>query len=56
VSIEFTCKLCGAKHPSVEKSDIGIPLLPNTITTSKDGDQKWYFHCIGCLKARSVPA
>jgi hypothetical protein len=52
----FGCKLCGKEHPAIESTDYGVPLLPNTITTEKDNQQRWYFCCVECARARSVPA
>jgi len=48
MSIVFGCKLCENCHPATEVLDCGVIKLPNTITTSRDKDQKWYFHCVNC--------
>lgn len=51
VSLDYTtfdCKICGSQHISCERGKHNLWQLPETITTSKDKDQRWVFHCISC--------
>lgn len=48
--VEFTCKLCGAKHAATELLDCGVAKLPDTITTEKNSNGEWYFKCTQCNK------
>lgn len=55
MSFEFTCKLCEAKHYSNTKNEYGVTLLPDTITTQRNSKQEWFFCCVKCPEAKSVP-
>ena len=43
--IIFTCSMCGEQHLSDEMGENGVIKLPATITTSKNKNGEWFFHC-----------
>ena len=56
MSVVFKCKLCGKEHPSIEINEFGLALLPESITTERDSNQHWYFCCVKCTQAKTMPA
>lgn len=48
--VNFICKLCGVLHLGIVDESNGYKRInvPPTIITSRDKNQCWFFHCVGC--------
>ena len=46
----FVCKICKTPHVAIDKDKHGMHIIPSTITTSRDGKNEYFFHCVVCPK------
>lgn len=44
----FVCQSCGTPHVAIDKDKRGVHIIPSTITTSRDGKNEYFFHCVVC--------